>query len=47
MKQVAFIIGPQGFAWKDTYYDSFIMDKKRRPWLENVPQKISSRQAWS
>ena len=39
MKLVAFIIGPQGIAWKDTYYDRFIMDKKRRPWLENVPKE--------
>ena len=39
MKQVAFIIGPQGLAWKGTYYDKFIMDKKMRPWLESIPDK--------
>ena len=35
---IGFIIGPQGIKWQDTYYDKFMITKKR-PWLADVPSK--------
>ena len=36
--KIAFIIGPTGPEWQDTYYDKFPLGPKR-PWLNKVPAK--------
>lgn len=36
--KVAFIIGPQGKEYQDTYYDKFKITEER-PWLKKVPRK--------
>lgn len=35
--KIAFIIGPQGKEYQDTYYDKFLISPER-PWLKKVPR---------